>query len=986
MSRVKILRASAGSGKTYRLAFEYIKAVIIDPRSYVSILAVTFTNKATEEMKSRILSELNALTVGKSPYLKSLTEQTGLTIETIVENAARARSLILHDYSHFAISTIDKFFQKIVRGFIKELGLDFGYTVELNSDSFIGEAVDRLIERTATESNLAQLISRVLDENVTNAKSWDIRPELSMIAREILKEQYQPLLREHEKLIEQFELIKTELRDQRDELEKVRHEVLLEMELYNLQPSDFSGASRSFAFYFVKPLEDMRIAQLIKVMDNADAWFSKTAKNKIVEALPRLMELTGEVVRLYEQYEIEKNSFDLIAENFNKSLLLSHIATELEKLWAERNRLPIHQTTKLIGTLIRNTAVPFIYEKAGNRFDRYMIDEFQDTSEGQWSNFVPLLDDVVARSSEERVMLIGDVKQAIYRWRGGDWDILARGAISHWGDAADDTEQLNTNWRSLPEVVEFNNRLLCQIVDQTDNNIIKQVYHNFEQDAPEEKSGGYVLTRCLGDDELESTVVSKVRDALSRGYSQRDIAMLVRGKKQGTVISEILLRAGFNIIDQESLLLSRSSVVNVIMATWKYALNRENRVCLALFNRLTNSELTSEFKDTELLDNILIQTPIQALDAVIRALSLEQTEVSYLQAFYQVVLTYCADNVPDLRAFIEWWDENSHKKSVYLPSSGDAITILTIHKSKGLQFPIVIIPQCSWQVEPIRRGKIYSTIWATTDEPRYSLFNPAPLVYKRQMEQSHYIYDYTRERVYSQIDSINLLYVAVTRAERELYIFYPPTSAVNNISTLIKASGYGDFETGNLDTYTAVKRKNENRQIEFPSFTINESTEKIRTSWDTERFYTDGSRIETPISYGVAMHALFSQIAVTEDIDRVIDSMVLSGNFTADGARDIRKRIDTALLNPTIASWFAPGWTIYNENAIMIPGSNALKRPDRVLVNGDTAVVIDYKFGSVRKNSYNIQIEQYKSLLTGMGYTHVSGYLWYVESGEVVTV
>lgn len=980
MSRVKILRASAGSGKTYRLAYEYIKAVVVEPRSYVSILAVTFTNKATEEMKSRIIAELNSLANGKSPYLSDLLNDTNIPQNKIIENAAKARSLILHDYSHFAISTIDKFFQKIVRGFIKELGLDFGYTVELSNDSFLAEAVDRLIEKTLTDKELTTLVERVLNENLENAKSWDIRPELVRIGEQITKESYKQLTINHKQLIDQYELIAENVNQKIENFDAKRGEVLRLMEQYNLQPSDFSGGSRSFAFYFVKPIDNIRIEQLIKVMDNADAWFSKSSKNKITEIIPRLMELTREVVELYESLEIEKNSFELLSENFNKSLLLNHIATELEQLWGERNRLPIHQTTKLIGTLIENTAVPFIYEKAGNRFDKYMIDEFQDTSSGQWANFVPLLDDAIAHSNEERVMLIGDVKQAIYRWRGGDWDILARGASAHYGDDADTTEQLSTNWRSLPVVVDFNNRLMRNIVDNCEYKIAQHVYDNFEQITPSHKKGGYVEVAAVADDDLENRVLETVQDAIERGYRQRDIAILVRRRKDGQRAADILLKGGYNIIDQESLLLSKSTVVSRIVSLIRYALNREDIVSLAQYNRLSNNELTTNFENVELLDEIVMKTPIEALDTIIRGLDLEQEEVSYLQAFYQVVMSYCAENVPDLPAFIEWWDENSHKKSVYLPSSGNAITILTIHKSKGLQFPCVIIPMCSWELEPIRRGSKYTTVWATTDEPTYSLFNPIPVTYKSQMELSHYVYDYHREKIYSFIDAINMLYVAVTRAERELYIFHSDAQAKNDIYTLIGDNG----EFGEKETFTPKEDEHESVSIHFDRFRVGESMHKIRTSWDSQRYYEDGGRIETPISTGVLMHQLFSKIRTEKDIDSAIENMVINGDLTPQTAKEIRDKIETAFENPTIKSWFIGEYELYNENAILIPNSSSTKRPDRVLVNGKQAIVVDYKFGKTKKSSYAAQIDEYKSLLMKMGYDDIHGYLWYVELNEIV--
>lgn len=992
MPRVKILRASAGSGKTYRLAYEYIRAVVVEPHSYSSILAVTFTNKATEEMKSRIIAELNSLSKGQGPYMSELVTSTGFAQGRIVENAAKALSLILHDYSHFAISTIDKFFQKIVRGFNKELGLDFGYTVELHGDGLLGEAVDRVIEATTHDSTLAQLVERTLNENIEKAKSWDIRRDLIRIGREIFKERYRPLTADHAQLIAKYD-------NNRDALSRLAAALSAEcvritdlIESHGLSVSDFKGgASKSFVSYFFKMARGeaiSRLDRLEKAAETEQEWYTKGSarRNEIIAIIGDLMTMTHTIIERYEEFEIEKNSFELLAENFNRRLLLNHISKELEQLWSERNRVPIHHTTRLISTLVENTAVPFIYEKAGNRFDRYMIDEFQDTSDGQWRNFLPLLDDAISRSDREQVMLIGDVKQAIYRWRGGDWDILSRRAIEHWGDESDYQEQLATNWRSLPEVVDFNNRMIRRIVDDSEIEELKMVYSDFEQSVPEHKSGGYVMVSGLEEDMLEPKIVEIVADALSRGYSPRDIAIEVRTKQHGGTVADILLRNGYSIIDQESLLLVGSEVVQQIISIFKLVLNPADAVSLIQFNRVVSRDLSSTFHDQDLLAELISRPLIEALDRVIEYFNLgEQSEnVSYLQAFYQVVMNYCRDNVSDMGEFIDWWSDNGSKQSLYLPSSQDAITIITIHKSKGLQFPIVIIPYCNWKMEPASQPP--TTIWAESSEPRYAPFDPTPITYKKTMQRSFYAKEYEIERRYSTIDAINLLYVATTRAERELYIFYGTNPDSGSIAALVNKAIDGGGEYGQRVRFVSKNIETEHRQILFDSFKVGQTGQRIRTSWDSERYFENGEPIPTPVSYGILMHKLFAQIRVYEDLDRVIDSMVIVGDLDTETAPALRKRVDEAFQNETIASWFTDRWQIYNENAIILPGTTSTQRPDRVMLCGGEAVVVDYKFGMIKKSSYIKQAERYKSLLERMGYESVRAYIWYVELEEVDNV
>lgn len=991
MQRIKILRASAGSGKTYRLAYEYIKNIIVRPHSYSSILAVTFTNKATEEMKSRIVAELNALSEGASSYMNDLLASTKLPKEQIIRNATTARSLILHDYSHFSISTIDKFFQKIIRGFVKELGLNFGYTVELNGDSYLTEAVDRLIDMSGSDEQMNELLHRVLSDNIENAKSWDVRADLIKLGKEVMKEHYRPLTTEASELIEHYNRLKEQVEQRRQRLTDECQAIMALMEQHNLTPADFKGGSRSFAYIFVKLSQGTvvdNIYRLDKVISDADEWYSKTSKRKgdIAAILPQLMERTGAIVQRYADFEILKNSYDLLSANFNRTLLLEHISEELNKLWAERNKLPIHQTTHLISTLVENTAVPFIYEKAGNRFETYMIDEFQDTSIGQWRNFLPLLDEAVSRSEDQSVMLIGDVKQAIYRWRGGDWSILAYGATDHWDDDADTSEHLNTNWRSLPVVVDFNNALIRTIVSNADNKFLSNVYKDFEQNTPSHKTGGYVAISPLEPEKLEEYVVEQLRSALERGYCQSDVAMLVRNKRHGRQISEILLRNGFNIIDQESLLLSNSQVVTMIVSVLKMAIKPSDPLNLAQFNRWADKALDTPFEDVELLEQLRLQTPIQAIDTIINHYQLGEYShnVTYLQAFYEEVTEFMSEMSADLTSFGEWWDEYGCRKNLYLPSSQDAVTIVTIHKSKGLQYPVVFIPFCQWELEPTHYKP--QTIWASTEDENFEIFNPAPIVYSKAMERSVYVNDFLYEKCNSLIDAVNMLYVAVTRAERELYIVYDVETRKNDISNLISDALGEQMVFGRKDFYDNSKRQREVSKIIFDKFNITNSHAKVRTSWDSQRYYEDGGVIETPVSHGVLMHKLFSRIVTIDDIDGVIDLMVISGEFSVERAVEVREFVSRAFENSTVASWFDPHWRLYTENAMILPGKSSIKRPDRVITDGERAVVIDYKFGKVAKSSYLSQIKEYKALLVQMGYQVVEGYIWYVDSAEVVVV
>ena len=988
-SSVKILSASAGSGKTYRLAYEYIKVLIFEPRAYSTILAVTFTNKATEEMKSRILVQLNALVSGVSPYIADLQRDTGFDQEKIRCNALAARTNILHDYSRFAVSTIDKFFQKIIRGFVNELGLDVGYTVELHGDNDIGEAIDRVVERAKGEAGIAVLISRVIEDSIEDERSWDIRKEIAKIAGEILKERYQPLAREIETVIEKFDKLREDIDNKKERRSNDAAQTVAYIAANGLQPGDFKGGERSNLVKIFLTLAEGELVEkferLEKAAESAEEWYSKTSfqKEKIKTILPKLMQATRNIIAPYREYEYCRNSFELLADNFNKRLLLSYISEELHQIWAERGKLPIHQTTKLIGDLVKNTAVSFIYEKAGNRFGRYMIDEFQDTSAGQWRNFLPLLDDAIAGSSEgEAVMLIGDVKQAIYRWRGGDWSILSGGASYYWKDEADVSEHLRRNYRSKDSIVCFNNELIRAVVNSACDRELTTIYEDFEQDVPEGKDGGYI---CIKEIENEDFIVNQVRDALARGYRQGDIAMLVRTKNQGREVADLLLRNGLNIIDQESLLLKNSPAVITIVSLFKLALNPKDSLALANYNRHNDRMLDAPFEQQDFLADLLAKNPVDALDEVIKMLN-SDSEFSFVQAFYQVVVDFSRENSADLASLIEWWDERSDKLSLYLPSSQDAITIATIHKSKGLQYPIVFIPFCNWSTEPTSQPP--TMLWCETEDKDFEEFNPSPLIYKKAMANSAYAYNYLVEKRNALIDAVNMLYVALTRAEDELYVFQkiPKKKSSSSIYNFIKEFCGEQSEFGSKATKICNKTLQPHDSITFDKFDITLSKQRVRTSWDSERFYEDGGVIETPVSQGILLHQLFSQINSREDIVPLVNAMVVSGDFSAERGEEIIQRISKSFENELIASWFDSSNRIFSENAIILPKSTSTKRPDRVIISNNAVTVVDFKFGMAKNSRHSRQIEEYKMLLAEMGYADVRGYLWYVEQELVFSI
>lgn len=1099
MSRVKILRASAGSGKTYRLSFEYIRAVVENPGVYGSILAVTFTNKATAEMKRRILEQLHALSQGNSPYMSDLERETLLAREVIIANANRALGLILQDYSRFSVSTIDKFFQRVVRGFLKELDLDFNYSIELDPNAMLAQAVDRVVERSGEDPFLRDYLSKITMQRVEQGGAWDVREPLMEIGGELFQEHYREQQMPLEQTRQRFEAIKSDLEQRVQHMRQICGQALELMTQAGLEPSDFKQGKNSFAQYFAKVYRGTG-----SLVDRYNSYFSKAAadpaqcyksdsprREDIVALLPRLMPLIQRVEAMYQELEPDMVSLALICRMFDHYLLLSYIARELQEVWSEQGRIPLHQTNRLITKLVEGCDVPFIYEKMGNRYDRYMIDEFQDTSLGQWRNFEPLLIEAVSQTLSEAVMLIGDVKQAIYRWRGGDWSLLSgvAGRCFAQGDV-DDQEHLATNWRSEPRVVEFNNMLIGGVV-ALDSQIMQEhlgaeygasielAYGDFAQCVPADRGdGGYVCVRDYDNQQGPGQqLIATVEDALSRGYSLGDIAVLVREKKHGVMVAQMLLEQGFSVVSSEALRLSESELVGFVVSVLALSVDRRDGVWRAIFNRFLDRPISEKIGDGELvlLRRMAQSSPIEALELVIDFFDLQSEiklrgQVAYLQAFYQAMQDYCTSNVPDMAAFLRWWDGASTKLSIPMPESGGAISIMTIHKSKGLEFACVIIPFADWELLPSTSNWKKTVLWVRSSVEPWDGLPVLPVVYGPPMRQSHFLKDYLTESMYSHIDAVNMLYVGVTRAREELYIMYPTASepkkmeAPSRISNLIaQVVGSDVFETGvkachnrvdssevnqaqptasqedsaesdsiklndlpattcesnalinislneNSVTYSQVSSPHCACSSEMPAVTSTETSFdeipatieitnfpshsaylSIRTNWSSERYFEQrqalqGQSTSSPERQnGLLLHSILEKIKNIDQARPLLEKMQNQGLLNSSQILSLENAITQIQQNPTINAWFSAPWQVLNEKTILTPQGQSY-RPDRVITQGSQATVIDYKFGNIKAATHKAQVTNYMTLLQKMSYTQITGFLWYVELGEIVSI
>ncbi len=1060
--KAKILNASAGSGKTYQLAYKYVRDVVEQPMLYRHILAVTFTNKATEEMKSRILREIHTLASGgESNLLAQLCRELRLDAETVRRRAREVRSRILHDYSHFTVLTIDTFFQRILRAFIKELGIDLNYNVEIETSSVLAKSTDTLIDRIADDGELRRWMTEFVQERIDDGSRWDIRDGILQLGGELFKERNKEALsmaRSRDELREIVARMSREGAEAKQHLQQRAQRAVEIITRAGCTAEDFSGKSRSFAKYFYAVAGgEMRepTATVRSRAASTDGWCTKGSAATGLAA--ELQPLLAELCEGYDRSLRLWNTCDLVRENFRSFALLTDLYDRVQHLCEEQNLLLLSETKYLLSEFIDHNDAPFIYEKVGNRFERFMIDEFQDTSVKEWENFLPLLDNAMSQSEESSVLIVGDIKQSIYRWRGGDWQLLHSEAQQSLGTERTTVENLKHNYRSLSRIVHFNNRAMAQAVVADNNRLNSELaeaacrgdisaqsaaslkdtlldaYRTVEQiPARKDECEGYISVETFAE---RPPVVERICQLLNLGFSPSDIMILVRGATDGGRIAEELLefkrtntdeRYRFDVMTQEALVVGNAPVSGFIAAAMRLALNPDDSLNRALYNHYLGEAfdrtLTEEERD--FFHSLRLRSPEEAFERIVMRHTLDgdRLQTAYLQAIHEQIIAFCSSRIADIPLWLKWWDETGSSRSLSVEASERSIEITTIHKAKGLEKRVVIVPYCSWPLDPRSGGGITNIVWAEA-EGNGSEAGRFPVRFRKAMSSSGFSAAYFREKVFSHVDNINLLYVVLTRAKESLHIFIPQSARGAHVGSLLMAAMRPEKErvtiddTATLHTPATLAERVEQGLFEG-RYTADESGERfefgrmqppvmsrtrpveaehvvlehyptseadLRLRLPSQRYFEEDGEVElSPRNYGILMHRAFELADDKEGIHRALEGMLADGTISAAESAILHERIDTALADATVCDWFSGRWQrVRNEAQIIVPDQRSVRRPDRVMISGDRAVVVDYKFGDIKTSGHRKQIEEYCRLLHDMGYTEVAGYLWYVKRGKV---
>ena len=985
--------------------------------------------------------------------MADLRAELRLSESMVRERALKARTLILHDYSRFSVLTIDRFFQRIIRAFIKELGIDLNYNIELDPNTLLKRSADELVESIAENTGIRKWLLEFAEERIADGDRWDMRGDLSSLGRELFKEKTRERMkikRSKEELLEIVNRLVGRAEKCKNRMKALAESAIELMAERGVSPAEFKGSSRSFVFNFAKyAAGEFRepSATMYKAAEDIDAWYGKTADARVRDAATELIPILKEMCELYDSSLSVINTAAIVKENYRSFALLADLYEKVAKMCEEENIMILGETKNILSTFINDSNAPFIYEKVGNRFERFMIDEFQDTSVQEWKNLLPLLQNAMSQSEDVSVLIVGDVKQSIYRWRGGDWRLLKSEAVEALGEENTIIKPLTHNYRSLRSVVEFNNKIIESVVEKDGayiNNILDNALNNKEISSTlhsslydiigsaytdhNQRSGsrsvedGYAEI-CVYDSERGfSPFIEAIEDVISRGYRYRDILILVRGANDGRKVAEELFaykkvkftsqgEVGFNILTQDALTIDSCDIIEFIIAVMRLAIDTDNDIERGVYNRYLGHDLGHRFTDDEVayLKQIAHLSPMEALESIIATFHLNEKRerIAYLQAIHEQVIAFSTSRIADIRHYLDWWEERGKSETLRVEMSDDTIEIMTIHKAKGLERKVVIIPNCKWDTAP--RGNLNQVIWAQADDRSdIASIGEFPVIYRKTMQQSAFTEDYYKELTMSHIDAVNLLYVALTRASEELYVFTPQRlnakSLSDDITTIVplmvdaasKVCGEGvtlsDEEGIKQITYSFGRKVTSNSSIQNTSVANDHLLEEYTSHRPSVSIHLPGRRYsEEGLSVGsssringIRLHRVFEQSRSIEDIHRAIKHLERDCLIDSNEAAQLSESIAKTMTDPTVKEWFTTDWEDVKCEAGIITPQN-LRRPDRVMIKGRRAVVVDYKFGQNEERSYLKQIREYIDLLASMEcYDSIEGYVWYIALGKVV--
>jgi len=1005
--------------------------------------------------------------------MQQVMELTDLPEVVIVENAALVNEKILHNYSEFAISTIDAFFQRIVKSFAKELGLLGSYKVELDQDSVMQELIDELIDELGSDPKLTGWLVNFSFSRVDDHKAWNIRPEIEYLSAEIFKESFRKVkanLMSWEKLDELMKHILQVKSKFEGFMQKGAKAAIHLIEKSGLLVTDFAYGHAGPAGYFDKILKKQEFEpgkRLLNALVDTSKWSSKSSSSKAEILLlvdQGLNELTQSLVDYYNQNHSEYITALELQKNLYVFGILSKILEKLDSYRQENDVMLISDVAVFLNDIIADNEAPFIYEKTGSWYRHYLIDEFQDTSGFQWQNFKPLVENGI--SQHFKSLLVGDGKQSIYRWRGGDWNLILQEVASELKNYQPKDIALDTNWRSDRRIIGFNNAVfsflsavMCngfrdevhplKISEQDKQRLlnkaqdVEHLYQDVTQKvAPQHQAEarGIIQVNAYQKSEGKTWKESALDELPQRiealqdqGFAASDLAILVRKGADGKKVIEELLRYKnsnsakaiycYDAISNESLYLGNSTAIRLIINAIKIGMNPDDAIAKAemQFNyqylkgeqndQISGSDLNNDevFSFTEdisaTISSMISLPPYELVERLVQLLELGTSrDKGYIQAFQDLVLEYFASEHHDMADFLSWWEDKGKSKSMQLPAEMNAIRVMTIHKSKGLEFGAVILPFCDWKIDHDANKNI---IWCKAEKLPFNNAGYLPLRYSKELAKSFFAPEYFQEKINAGIDNLNLLYVALTRAEKHLIINCPPKSRekLTTVGDLMLNAIDHLHQESREDLEVRLLRENEEcisyqignemsaKATESKASTASAAQVYRSSDWrekiairkkGSDYFDVDFSEQKEKINFGILVHDILAKSHREEDVEPLIEQSFAEGTINQKEKQTLTEQLQMIFANPEVKSWFDNRAEVKVEVPI-IANEKAEKRPDRVLIDGRNATVIDFKTGS-EVSGHKKQVMMYRSLLLKMGYKNVDAFLLYISNNKVVKV
>ncbi|MFY0675100.1 MAG: UvrD-helicase domain-containing protein [Bacteroidia bacterium] len=1060
---LSIYKSSAGSGKTYTLAKEYIKLLLQNPLQHPHILAVTFTNKATQEMKERIIKFLINLSKNEDDnLLQMLKAETGYAADHIKANSKKALQQILHNYGDFTIVTIDSFFNRLIKSFAHELKLPLRMEVQLDSDEALEDAYDRLMLQLGIDKDLAKYITNYMFHKLDNDKGWYVEREIKDLGKQLFRESFDSVFKSLAKV--EFNKIKELIEDTNNYLSRINNQIkdlgnewFEHLDGYGLKVEDFSYGKGGVG-NFGNHLLDVRTDKLgepgirvLSALDNLEKWHKKKhPKSEEIQecASNHLIDIINNALQIWQEVKAEYNIRLMLFKNLHALGLLKNINEHLKSFRDENDRILISDQNRLINEIISQSDVPFLYEKTGAKYRHFLLDEFQDTSALQWINFKPLLENALAEGG--KVLVVGDGKQSIYRWRGGKMELLLKNVSEDLAHFADENsiQNLDANFRSRKEIIDFNNQFFNEFakaaakkLEKDESPLAQLAFADVEQKStPQTKTGGYVEMQFIDDlkeeyiddagkkkkeviekakEIVDEKLIETVKSLKDENYNWRDMACLVFTNSQGARVAELLTKNNIPVQSSDSLLLKNSYAVRLLISMLRHLQNPEDALrrgevilMLAQLNSLEFLVSSPESKEDEIEEsasrlskaeaelhtnlqkaksstqafydllpetlNATLQNAkgslLHQVNELIKAAELEDHQPEYIQRFTEIVYNYEIKNESHLGEFLDWWDETAKNHSIQTPENEDAVVILTIHRAKGLQYPVVLMPYAKRGIDT----KSSDIMWLKNTSIDADWLDFLPLNYTQSLLETPYEQDYLEEKELAMVDALNMLYVAFTRPEERLYVLaeYPKPQKKPEFQ---KAKYTTDFLYLYLKDHSKLSPYFEGDTLVFGNKTSPEKR-KVSESKSLDSLIKTNSQAPLlrkprlqiadlrsgkvkPFQKGILLHELLAQVNSKADISKCLQLAVADGMVNETEVEIWTEKLVEVLDNEQIKQWTEDAIEQLNEQEFLTP--NGALRPDKIYVLPDRIIVLDYKTGKP-KPEHDEQVLQYLDVVSSL--------------------